>query len=81
MQSSRRTRRASWCGLIALAALTQCQTMDSSATTDGARQSFRPAACAAFAPVYWSAKDTAKTIAQVKEHNAAWQALCRKAGS
>jgi hypothetical protein len=27
-------------------------------------------------PVYWSKSDTDKTIAQVKEHNAAWKALC-----
>jgi hypothetical protein len=35
------------------------------------------AACAAFAPIYWSTRDTAKTVAQVKQHNAAWRALCR----
>jgi len=34
-------------------------------------------ACSAFAPIYWSARDTEKTAAQVKEHNAAWRALCR----
>jgi hypothetical protein len=33
-------------------------------------------ACAAFAPVYWSKKDTDKTIAQIKEYNAAGKALC-----
>jgi hypothetical protein len=33
-------------------------------------------ACQSFVPVYWSKSDTDKTIAQVKEHNAAWKALC-----
>lgn len=33
-------------------------------------------ACSAFGPIYWSAKDTDKTIAQVKEQNAAWKAVC-----
>ncbi|MDX2233794.1 MAG: hypothetical protein NW200_04780 [Hyphomonadaceae bacterium] len=33
-------------------------------------------ACAAFAPVTWSVKDTSETIAQVRRHNAAWTALC-----
>lgn len=28
-----------------------------------------------FGPIYWSKKDTDKTIAQIKEHNAAWKAL------
>ena len=27
-------------------------------------------------PIYWSKNDTDKTIAQVKEANAAWKALC-----
>lgn len=27
-------------------------------------------------PVYWSGKDTEKTIMQIKEHNAAYRALC-----
>ena len=33
-------------------------------------------ACAAFEPIRWSAKDTDRTIRQVKEHNAAWKAVC-----
>lgn len=28
-------------------------------------------------PITWSAKDTPKTVLQVKEHNAVWKALCR----
>lgn len=35
-------------------------------------------ACAAFVPVYWSPGDTDKTIAQAREHNAAWKAICQK---
>lgn len=33
-------------------------------------------ACEAFEPVRWSQADTDETIAQVKGHNAAWQAVC-----
>jgi hypothetical protein len=33
-------------------------------------------ACTAFAPLYWSRTDTDKTIAQIKEYNAAGKALC-----
>lgn len=35
--------------------------------------------CGAAQPIYWSAKDTEKTVAQIKEHNAAWKAICSKA--
>ena len=33
-------------------------------------------ACKAFAPIYWSERDTDETILAVKAHNAAWRALC-----
>ena len=33
-------------------------------------------ACSAFEPIRWSAKEINDTIRQVKEHNAAWRALC-----
>jgi hypothetical protein len=33
-------------------------------------------ACGSFKPVYWSRTDSAQTIAQVKEHNAAGKSLC-----
>ena len=32
----------------------------------------------AFRPIYWSKKDTDKTISQIKEHNAAWRAISGK---
>jgi hypothetical protein len=35
-------------------------------------------ACASFKPIYWSGKDTPATAAEVKEHNAAWKAICGK---
>jgi len=34
--------------------------------------------CSIAAPIYWSKNDTDKTIAQVKEANAAWKSLCQK---
>lgn len=34
------------------------------------------AACQSFKPIYWSGKDTPATAAEIKEHNAAWKAIC-----
>jgi hypothetical protein len=31
-----------------------------------------------FKPIYWSKKDTDKTISQIKEHNAAYKAISKK---
>jgi len=63
--------------VISGAILAGCVTTTASSVkgTDSVR-----VACGSFAPVYWSASDTDKTIAQVKEHNAAWKALCGKSG-
>lgn len=36
----------------------------------------KPTACAVFKPIYWSGKDSDETLKQVREHNAAWKALC-----
>lgn len=33
--------------------------------------------CKVAEPIYWSGKDTEKTIAQVKEHNAVGKKLCQ----
>lgn len=33
--------------------------------------------CQAFVPIYWSRADTQMTIGQVREHNAAWDAICK----
>ena len=34
--------------------------------------------CSAFQPITYSAiGDTAETVTQVRQHNAAWEALCR----
>lgn len=35
-------------------------------------------ACSAFQPITYSeARDTAETVTQVRQHNAAWTTLCR----
>lgn len=35
-------------------------------------------ACTAFQPISYSAAgDTAETVTQVRQHNAAWKAICR----
>lgn len=60
------------CAILSPVTLTACATTTvSSAPTD-------KVACQSFVPVYWSKNDTDKTIAQAKEHNAAWKALCQK---
>lgn len=33
--------------------------------------------CQTYKPVRWSPKDTPATVAQVKERNARWSALCK----
>jgi hypothetical protein len=60
-----------WCGLIMLAIpLASCKTTGSGATDPAL------VACASYKPVYWSKSDTPETVSQIKEHNAAWKALC-----
>lgn len=34
--------------------------------------------CRGFVPILYSRKDTPGTIQQAREHNAAWDALCKK---
>lgn len=34
--------------------------------------------CKSYGPIHWSLKDTDQTIAAIKQHNAAWLALCAK---
>jgi hypothetical protein len=58
--------------MLSATLLTSCRTTGSGATIESARFS-----CAAFAPIWWSTRDTGGTVAQIKEHNAAWRALCR----
>ena len=55
--------------LTLLLILQGCATTTGSAGTDAV-------VCAAFEPIRWSKKDTDETIRQVKEHNAAWKAVC-----
>lgn len=73
MQSPRLGTLGSLSAISMLATLTaSCQTTSSSVKTDTVR-----VACQSFEPIYWSGKDTRETVAKVKEHNAAWKALCR----
>jgi len=63
---------ATLCGLITLATLLQ-----SCATTTDISAPATNVVCQGFEPISWSAKDTPATVAQVKEHNASWKALCK----
>jgi hypothetical protein len=55
--------------LTPLLNLPGCATTTASVGTDAV-------GCSAFEPIRWSAKDTDETVRQVKEHNAAWRAVC-----
>ncbi len=68
ISSARHAMRAALL-LTPLLILPGCVTTTDSAGTD-------TLACSAFEPIRWSAKDTDETIRQVKEHNAAWKAVC-----
>jgi hypothetical protein len=66
------TKPALMCAILSLATLTACAPrMSSSVQTD-------KVATQAFRPIYWSKNDTDKTIAQIKEHNAAYKAISKK---
>lgn len=56
--------------LAALSSLTACQTTTPIAVTD--------TTCLAFEPITYSRKDTPVTARQVRQHNAAFRALCGK---
>lgn len=34
--------------------------------------------CAWVKPIHWSVKDTDQTILEIKQHNAAWKAVCKR---
>lgn len=74
MQTQRSNLQSTLARLLGLLILTiptaSCQTMmGSAAPTD-------KVFCTVAQPIYWSAKDTAQTVGQIKEHNAVGRALC-----
>lgn len=56
--------------LAALSILTACRTEIPTAVTD--------TSCLAFEPITYSRKDTPITAVQIRQHNAAFNALCGK---
>jgi hypothetical protein len=70
MSFARRAMRAALL-LMPLLILASCATTTASVGTDAV-------ACSAFEPIRWSKNDTDETIRQVKEHNAAWAAICAR---
>lgn len=56
--------------LVLALLLPACQTTTPISVTD--------TSCRGFVPILYSRKDTAGTIQQAREHNAAWDALCKK---
>ena len=61
---------------LLLTLLAGCVTTTGTAAIDVHRASTL-VACEAFQPISWSTRDTDPTIAQVKEHNAAYKSVCR----
>lgn len=57
--------------LVAALMLISCQTT----TSSGPDPSL--VACRSFEPVTWSEDDSPQTIREIKEHNAAWKAVCK----
>lgn len=55
--------------LILTIPMVACQTTDIVATD---------LSCDAFGPISWSRSDTTETAKQIRDHNAAWKALCFK---
>ena len=68
--------------LMLVVALTSvsCSTLQASGRpTPTAATEVQPVACTAFAPIMFSRlQDTEETIAAVKQHNATYDALCRR---
>ena len=73
--SSRRLARPYALLPLAMPILTDCM-----ATATGGRTDLA-AACSAFEPIRWSARDTDATIRSVKEPSAAWDAVCKTGGT
>lgn len=69
MRSRRHSPLAKLFALTSLASLPACQTTTGSGGTEATF-------CGAARAIYWSSKDTAGTIGQVKEHNAVGKTLC-----
>lgn len=74
---TRRSKKA-WTRALLLAItlpsiLTACAT---TTTVSSAPTSPDRVACAVFQPIYWSARDTQKSVEQIKEHNAVGKAVC-----
>lgn len=71
LRSLWRTKPATMLGIVLSAIpLASCVTMTASVVpTDRV-------ACGSFRAISWSSHDTAKTVEQVKEHNAAGKSLC-----
>ena len=58
--------------LLVMPILTGCATMTATAGRTDA------VTCSAFEPIRWSRRDTDPAIRSVKEHNAAWMAVCKQ---
>lgn len=79
-RSSKPKLRALACAMLSPLILIGCASL----TDIFATMTQRPAetvdvnavACGAFAPIKWSRQDTNGTLAQIHEHNAAYESLC-----
>ena len=72
-QSKKAWTRALLLAITLPSILTACAT---TTTVSSAPTSPDRVACAVFQPIYWSARDTQKSVEQIKEHNAVGKAVC-----
>jgi hypothetical protein len=79
-QSNRLKLRALACAMLSPLILSGCATVtDIFATMTRAPAEtvdVNAVACGAFKPIAWSRADTDATLAQIHEHNAAFEAVC-----
>lgn len=73
---TRRSKKAWTRALLLAITLPSILTACATTTVSSAPTSPDRVACAVFQPIYWSGKDTQKSVEQIKEHNAVGKAVC-----
>jgi hypothetical protein len=63
-----------------LLALTACKSLPVTAGGENELQPQADWACLAFQPITWSGSDTQQTIAEIRTHNAVFEAVCPAIG-
>jgi hypothetical protein len=67
------------CAIASLVTLTACANLTNLRGGINIGADTTRTACKSFAAIRWHQKDTTLTLAQIREHNAAYKALCQQA--